>query len=153
MANTPQSILTALQAQFGIIRKSNEFLTDIGSQIFLSDLTRTDKKVPSISIGTPGGQLNRRDEAVNGKAVNSKARSVDLIIEAAVKSVPDTYLTDGLAMLEDIEVAWARSVGGVMAPAHTGQITLDTWTIIDRPAGLAVTMLQILGTATYRRGA
>jgi hypothetical protein len=153
MASTPAEILERLRDQFAVIRKEATFQTDIGAQIYLNALQRPGNKLPSIAIGTVSGELNRTDEALNGKSLSRRARRLDLTIEAAMKSKPEDYLVDGLAMLEDIEQAWSKTVSGVMAPVHTGVITLDSWKILDRPDGIDATVLQISGTATYTRAA
>lgn len=153
MANTPNELLARLRDQFSVIRKGSDFHTDIGSQIYVNALQRPGNKLPSIAIGSLTGELNRTDEALNGKSLTRRARRLDLTIEAAMKSKPEDYLADGLAMLEDIEQAWSKSVSGVMAPVHTGVITLDSWKILDRPDGIDATVLQISGTATYTRAA
>ena len=81
--------------------------------------------------------------------MSSKARQIDLIIEAAMPSRPDQFLQDGLLMLEDIERAWAVRTG--LASAPIGSVRLTTWSILDRPEGLDRTVLQILGEAEYLR--
>ena len=46
--------------------------------------------------------------------MSSKARQIDLIIEAAMPSKPEQFLQDGLLMLEDIERARAAAAANAL---------------------------------------
>jgi hypothetical protein len=149
MANTPQDIFTAIKLQLSVIDGAGDFQTRIGTQIYLGEVQRTGMEIPSIAIGTRAGLLDRTQENRGGRALSSKARQIDLIIEAAMESRPLQFLQDGLLMLEDIERAWAIRTG--LAAAPIGSVRLTSWSILDRPDGLDRTVLQILGEAEYLR--
>ena len=149
MANTPQDIFSAIEQQLSAIDGSNGYATRIGSKIYLGQVQRTGMQEHSIAVGTRSGLIDRTGETRSGRPLSSKARQIDLIIEAAMPTRPDQVLQDGLLMLEDIERAWAVRTG--LANAPIGSIRLNSWSILDRPAGLDRTVLQILGEAEYLR--
>lgn len=149
MANTPQDIFTAIEQQLSAIDGTNGYTTTIGTKIYLGQVQRTGMKEHSIAIGARAGLIDRTGETRSGRPMSSKARQIDLIIEAAMPSNAGHFLQDGLLMLEDIERAWAARTG--IAGAPIGSIRLGTWSILDRPEGLERTVLQILGEAEYLR--
>ena len=149
MANTPQEIFDAIEQQLSAIRLTGGYNTDIGATFYLGDVQRSDNDLPSIAIGARTGVIDRTSESRNGRALSAKARQIDLIIEAAVKSTGKDALRDGLLMLEDIERAWAVRTG--LAPVPIGSVRLLNWQILDRPEGLEATILQITGEAEYLR--
>lgn len=149
MANTPQDIFTAIEQQLSPINGTGSYATQIGTKFYLGQVQRKGMQEHSIAIGTRAGLLDRTGETRSGRAMSSKARQIDLIIEAAMPSRPDQFLQDGLLMLEDIERAWAVRTG--LANPPIGSVRLTSWSILDRPEGLDRTVLQILGEAEYLR--
>lgn len=150
MTNQPQEVLEAIKAQLSQIRTDAGYSTNIGAKIILRDTQRSETERPSIAIGTRSGTLDRTGEsAQNGQRVNSRARRMDVVIEAGVPARGDTAQALGLQMLEDIERAWAVKTCG--SPLGVTNITLSTWSILDRPEGIDAVVLQILGNITYLR--
>lgn len=147
--NTPQEIFDAIEAQLRVIRIADGYHTDIGARFYLGDVQRDKHDRPSIAVGARNGLIDRTNESRNGRALSSKARQIDLIIEAALNGSAKDALRDGLLMLEDIEKAWAIRTG--LAPAPIGSVRLLSWQVLERPDGLDATVLQILGEAEYLR--
>ena len=83
--------------------------------------------------------------------MSPRARSLTLVIEAAVSASVTTSQAVALDMLEDIERAWAVRTGN--APSRVSDVRLSSWQILDRPEGIDAVVLQILGTAEYIRSA
>jgi hypothetical protein len=143
-------VLQAIQAQLAPISVAGGYNTDIGARFFLNDSQRDVTMRPSIAIGGKTGTLDLTTESTASGAQKSKrARRMDLTIEAAVDASPETAEHVGHLMLEDIERAWAIKTCG--APTSVVSISLSTWTILDRPDGIAAVVLQILGSAEYAR--
>lgn len=150
MANNTIPILEAVGEQLAAIRAAAGFNTDIGANIFLSDRQREGNARPSICIGSRSGRIDRTDErAGSGRALSSKSRGMDLIIEAAVTAGADEAHAAGHDMLEDIERAFA--IRTCAAPLGVIGVRLDTWQILDRPDGIDAAVLQILGSVDYVR--
>ena len=147
--NTPWQVVEAIRDQLARITLDNDYGTDIGSKIYLYDLQRPGNKLPSIAIGARTGVIDRTGETRGNRALNSKARTMSITIEAAMNGAPADYQKLALDMLEDIERAWI--VKTELAPAALGLITLDSWQILDSPAGIEGVVLQIAGTAEYIR--
>lgn len=150
MASSTLPILEAVGQQLSAIRVDAGFNTDIGTHIYLNDRQRDSNARPSICIGSRSGRIDRVDERNgSGRALSTKARGMDLIIEAAVAAGADEAHEAGHLMLDDIERAFA--IRTCAAPLGVIGIRLDTWQILDRPDGVDVAVLQILGSVDYVR--
>lgn len=146
----PFQLLEAIRTQLSVIRVADGYATDIGSNILLNALQRDINARPSIAIGTTTGLLDLSGlETATGQPYSRQARSVTLVIEAAVNSSGRDFQQAGHAMLEDIERAWAIKTCG--APRGVGSLQLGRWTILDRPEGLQAVVLRIEGEAIYHR--
>ena len=85
--NTPQAVAEAVQQQLSVISKANGYATDVGTTIQLYDGQRAGSTFPSIAVGVRSGTIDRSAEAgADGRAMSPRARSLTLVIEAAVSA-------------------------------------------------------------------
>lgn len=146
----PWAVLQAIQAQLAPISIAGGYNTDIGTRFFLNDSQRDVTMRPSIALAGKTGTLDLTTESTAaGQQKSKRARRMDLTIEAAVDAAAETADHVGHLMLEDIERAWAIKTCG--APVGVVSISLLSWSILDRPDGIAAVVLQIIGTAEYAR--
>ncbi len=144
----PNEIIEKLGDQLSVIGTDAPYKTGIGQTIYLYDFQREGYDTPSIAIGTRNFQLDRTDETRNSQRLSARSRGMDLIIEAAMKCSPEDAQRLAIDMLSDIERAMAVITGA--APVGTFGIRLGTAQILDRPAGVEVTVVQIVGSADYQ---
>lgn len=144
----PNEIIEKLGEQLSVIGTEAPYKTGIGQTIYLYDYQREGFDLPSIAIGTRNFQLDRTDENRGGQRLSTRARGMDLIIEAAIKGAPEDAQRLAIDMLSDIERALVVKTGA--APLGTFGIRFNTAQILERPAGVDATVLQIIGSADYQ---
>lgn len=149
MANPSRSyaIILALQTQLQDIRVGNDYLTDVGENVWITDGQRTDAlglMIYSESITGPGIDLERPTKPV---------RDFTLLIEAAIGTDLDDAQLQIHNLAEDIEVCMASYARQQKAtpPAQQLPMHVADIAILDRPEGAAVIALQARIVTRYFR--
>lgn len=149
MANPSKtwSIILALQAQLQAITVANGYLTDAGTNVWVTDGQRPETDALGLMIYS---------EAITGtpdQRPGKPVRSLSLLIEFAITSDIDNAQAQAHAVIEDIENcmdAYAKAQFAKPGRSVTPMRVVDV-AILDRPEGEPVIAGNVRVTAEYFR--
>lgn len=135
------TIITALAAQLATITQANDYLTDVGNNVWTTDGQRPAEDalglmIYSENITGPGIDLERPAKPV---------RDFTLLVEAAIGTDLDDAQQQIHDVIEDIENCMkAYAKAQIVTPAHQRvPMHVADVAILDRPEGAAVVAMQM----------
>ena len=135
------AIIQALAAQLATITTANEYLTDVGNNVWTTDHQRPDEDALGLMIYSE----NITGTGIDLERPAKPVRDFALLIEAAIGTDLDDAQQQIHAVIEDIEncmKAYAKAQIAVPAYQRVPMHVVDV-AILDRPEGAAIIAMQM----------